>query len=84
VTTDTRTPNERRADYGRKAIEADCGADLRSGGVDWFTAASDTIADILHAVYGVHANYDRGEATDLLDHAFRAWQCDDEDEDNHV
>jgi hypothetical protein len=43
------------------------------------TAASDIIADILHAVYGGEEAF-RGEPTELLDRALRTYEGDAEDD----
>lgn len=68
------TPNTTRIARGRAAIELH--PDFQAGGIDPETAASDVIADILHAVFGTFIGNDSPE--DLLDRAYRTYLGDRE------
>lgn len=73
--------NKRRAGNGMRAMNV-TGFEPDSSLDDVFTFASDTIANVLHAVVmsGYMKEWDGHEARVLLDHAYTGWVGDQEDE----
>jgi hypothetical protein len=77
----TSKENRRRRKIGLKAIRL-CAEDANERAPDGeYTAASDVVADVLHALFGVYADSkDAAKAEEFLNHALRAWVGDAEDE----